>query len=124
MEVLIEKQKSDFENGIAIVEFFEANYESRSELKAIPNPVKTKSNLNSEVLREIVELFELDYEKFRGFENLIDSKLLALRNKIAHGEYRKIEYELYDELYFACLTLINLFNTEIQNCVVLEQYKR
>ncbi len=48
--------------------------------------VKTKSNLNSEVLSEILFLIGLPKDMFALKNNLIDVNLLNLRNKIGHGD--------------------------------------
>lgn len=123
-ENILPSNKSKFEIGMALIDFFELKIQERSDIKSIPEPIKTKSNLNSDVLKDITSTLDLDYEKFRGYEALINKKLLEARNKIAHGEYRIIEWDLYDELYLNILALMNTFNNEIQNNVAQNKYSR
>jgi len=111
-----------FEKGLAISNFFEQDLAERSNIKGIPDPIKTKSNLNSLVLKEIMSILDLDYEKFRGFEVFIDFKLVQARNKIAHGEFKNIYWQFYNEIYTIVIQLIEIFKDEIQNNVVLRQY--
>lgn len=51
----------------------------------------TKSNLNSDVLKEICYKIGISYHPFSTKEKFIDSTLLGYRNAIAHGEYCIIE---------------------------------
>lgn len=61
------------------------------EFDIIPEKViATKSNLNSEVLKEILHQIGLDENMFATKHNLIDEKLLGYRNPIAHGDYREL----------------------------------
>lgn len=113
-----------FDKAISIIDLFENKISDRSNIKSIPTPIDTKSNLNSVVLKEIVEILELDYEKFRAYENLIDGQLLEARNKIAHGEYTEIEWDFYNQLHEKVIELIKLVQIEILNCIAKENYKR
>lgn len=47
--------------------------------------IDTKSNLKSNVLKELCQMFGFDYEKFNGIVGDID-RLVHIRNSIAHGE--------------------------------------
>lgn len=114
--------KTSFEKALAICDFFENRLDEKSNVKSIPDPIKTKSNLNSEVLKEIVQILDLNYEKFRGFEAFIDSRLLEARNKIAHGEYREIDWEFYDEAQKIVILLIEEFKDQIENNVVQKKH--
>ena len=51
--------------------------------------IDTKSNLNSELFKELMSLLDLDSSIHDTTFNLIDERLLARRNGIAHGENRK-----------------------------------
>ena len=121
-EFILRDTLTDFEKAIEIQKFFSSSLQERSEIKKIPEPIKTKSNLNSVILKEIVSLLDLDYERFRGFEIFLDSKLLNIRNKIAHGEYRDVNWSDYDEVHKIVSQLLVEFKDQIQNNVVLKKY--
>ncbi|HMH32779.1 MAG TPA: MAE_28990/MAE_18760 family HEPN-like nuclease [Puia sp.] len=123
-QFLSDQGSNDFEKGAAIVEFFQNNLEDRSNIKSIPEPIKTRSNLNSLVLKEIFFVLDLDYEMFRGFEVFIDNRLLESRNKIAHGEYREVDWAFYDEIHTNIIQLLSNFRDQIQNMVVQKKYFR
>lgn len=93
-----------------------------SDFKFIKEPISTKSNLNSKVLKEIVLILGLKYDSFEGYEQAIDKKLLDLRNGIAHGENRSLDYSTYLEIYNLVIYLIEQFKTEIQNAVAIKSY--
>lgn len=86
--------------------------------------VNTKSNLNSDVLRNIIASLGLDYGFFAGKSNLIDVKLLARRNSIAHGRDILIELEDYMELMDSVLTMMGEIRNQIDNAVQLKAYKK
>lgn len=123
-ENILSNNETFFDKAVSIIDLFENKITERSNLKSIPKPINTKSNLNSEVLKEIITILELDYEKFRAYENLIDNQLLEARNKVAHGEYRDIEWEFYDQLHEKIVELIKLLQIEILNCVAMDNYKK
>lgn len=123
-EFLNQNNSTNFEKAISIIEFFEKKLDERSNLNSIPDPIKTRSNLNSDALKEIISILELDYECFRVFEVFIDARLLEARNKIAHGEYREIDWTFFDEAFKIVIKLMEEFRTQIQNAVVLKKYSR
>ena len=85
--------------------------------------IDAKSNLNSEVLFDIIQKLGLDYTLFELKENLIDEKFLGTRNAISHGEYREIELDTFNDLYDEITDLINLFKNQILNATYTESYK-
>lgn len=115
---------SEFERAVQLIDFIENQISSRSNLKSIPNAINTKSNLDSKVLMEITQIFDIDYSKFEAYSTFIDSQLLDARNGIAHGEYKKIDNDTYQQLHDIVLKLITIFKDEIENKVVLKEYMR
>lgn len=85
--------------------------------------IDAKSNLNSEVLYDIIQKIGLDYSLFQLKENLIDEKFLGTRNAISHGEYREIDVDTFNELYEEVTGLINLFKNLVLNATYTESYK-
>lgn len=84
--------------------------------------IDTKSNLNSEVLRDIALKVCLDYGDFELKENLIDESFVGLRNKICHGERTSISLEDFDLLYSEVTALMDLFKTSILNSVFTKSF--
>ncbi|EPL8723611.1 MAE_28990/MAE_18760 family HEPN-like nuclease, partial [Acinetobacter baumannii] len=77
--------------------------------------IDTKSNLNSEVLEEIMGKIGLDTSSFELKANFIDESLIKMRNAIAHGEYRNIELQDFLDIYDGTMILIENFFNEILN---------
>lgn len=88
------------------------------------NSVDTRSNLNGEALREILTLLGLSSEAYSSKEQLLDKKLLAKRNSVAHGDWVEIDPDDYDILHTEIIGLIDRFNTDVQNAAATEQYRR
>lgn len=87
--------------------------------------IKTHSNLNSDVLKDIISTLGLDYlEEYSLKENLIDSTLLKTRNEVAHGNYSTIGKEQYFELHRDVLNLMILFKNQVIDASILEQFKK
>ncbi|GEK33117.1 MAE_28990/MAE_18760 family HEPN-like nuclease [Kurthia sibirica] len=97
--------------------------------------INTQSNLNYEVLEEILLSLSLDITQFQTKDNLIDANLLNIRNKIAHGEYYSYldttNYNLDMEkqtksnfliLYDDILTLMETFKDMIIDAALDESY--
>lgn len=88
------------------------------------NSVDTRSILNGEALREILALLGLSYKEYESKEQLLDKKLLANRNLVAHGERVEIDSDDYNILHTEIIGLIDRFNTDVQNAAATEQYRR
>lgn len=84
--------------------------------------VDAKSNLNSDVLREIAVKVGVSYEKFELKANWIDETLIDLRNKICHGERAPITESEFETVYQETTDLISLYKNELLNSVVQKTY--
>ena len=84
--------------------------------------IDTKSNLNSDTLKEITQKVGVDYSLYELKENLIDERFLGFRNAISHGEYRSISEEDFIDLYTEITSLINTFKNQIINAAVQKSY--
>lgn len=80
--------------------------------------ITAESNLNSSVFLNILGWIGLDPAPYSSRFPLIDSTLLANRNRIAHGEYLNISAERFYELTSEVLELLRWFKTDIENSVV------
>ena len=85
--------------------------------------VDTGSNLSSALLSEIVDTLGLDFAPFESKSNLIDERLLRLRNTIAHGEYMFVDQLAVDELADEVVGMLEAFRAQIENAVVLRRYR-
>lgn len=84
--------------------------------------IDTRSNLNSDILKEITMKIGMDYSFYELKENLIDERFLGVRNSIAHGEYKVIEKSDFIELFDEITALIEIFKTQVLNSAVQEAY--
>ena len=85
--------------------------------------MQAKSNLNSEVLREIVASLGLNYSPFATKEKLLDEKLLANRNSIAHGRHEVMAAKEYLSLHEDVFGLMQDFYNQVENAVLRKQYR-
>lgn len=113
----------DIASVINLVDFFENKMSDRSDGLS-KEEVNTKSNLNSEVLQNILISLGLDSKSFVAKSNLIDFSLLANRNGIAHGRDVAIDEKAFVELLDEVLALMNEFRNQIDNSTSLGKYKR
>jgi len=86
--------------------------------------IRTGSNLNSEILREILTTVGLDYKEYELKNNLLDSILLKNRNSIAHGEYVDLSELDYVELHKEILSIMEDIKNRLSNSIVLETFKK
>lgn len=80
--------------------------------------ISAESNLNSVVFQNILGWIGIDSTPYSSRFPLIDSTLLANRNRIAHGEYLNISSDQFYELAAEILVLLRWFKTDIENSVV------
>jgi hypothetical protein len=106
-----------------IINFLLNNLNERA---LIPNDniIKTGSNLNSAILREILTTVGLDYANYELKNNLLDTVLLKNRNSIAHGEYLELDEVDYIELHSEIIAIMDDIKNNLANMVILETYKR
>ncbi len=86
--------------------------------------VDTRSNLNSEVLSEIICLVNIDGTKYDGKKNFLDVILLKSRNEIAHGERRLLDMGSYNQLHDEVFQLIEWFRNDVENAAANRAYMR
>jgi hypothetical protein len=90
----------------------------------IENIIKTQSNLNSGILREILSIIDVDYSFYELKEKYIDSQLLRIRNSVAHGQDPEIDEDEFHELYSEITTLMTAIKGEITNNAILSSYQK
>lgn len=93
------------------------------------NVISTESNLKMDVFNEIVALLALDSSEYELKKIFIDEKLLANRNRIAHGErFEALEgvttVPEYLELHKEVLALIDKFSEDIKKAATNQAFKK
>ncbi len=88
------------------------------------NIIKTQSNLNSRILREILSIVDVDYSFYELKEKYIDNQLLRIRNSVAHGQDPEIDKEEFYELYKEITTLMTSIKAEITNNAIRSNYQK
>lgn len=87
------------------------------------NVIKTDSNLSSTILKEILLTlgFEKNYYELKN--HLIDTKLLKIRNEVAHGEETYIELKDYEFLYAEVFDILIDFKNRLENMVITKSFQ-
>ena len=86
--------------------------------------IDTRSNLNSEVLTEVLCIVGIDPTEYEEETQAIDKRLLKNRNAVAHGEGIPIDQDDYAELHTTVLDLIGKFRDDIETSAETRQYER
>lgn len=86
--------------------------------------IKTKSNLNSIILKEMMATIGLDYSHYSTKANLIDEQLLNYRNNVAHGQFMFIDSKEYLDLHDEIRKMMENYKTDIENSALLELFER
>lgn len=84
--------------------------------------IDTGSNLNSQVLKRLSTALDLNYSAFALKDKLIDEKLLRARNEIAHGDRGNLSKDDFLEIEREVRELIELFQYEIEECVLYRSF--
>lgn len=85
--------------------------------------IDTKSNLNSDVLKNICMICGIRFELFQPHADFIDRILLARRNAIAHGENSLVFAVDPDDLSERTITIMRTFRDECEASITLGHYK-
>lgn len=88
------------------------------------NVISTRSNLKSEVLREIAAALGLDYSPFELKEKAVIDRLVHFRNSVAHGEGQSISEEDYNTLHTETIDLLNKFRDSIEDAAYHDRHLR
>jgi hypothetical protein len=87
-----------------------------------PTLIDTKSNLNTDVVKDICLICAVDPSHFEAQRTLIDVVLLKRRNAIAHGQQEFITVDEIDALVAGVLALMEHFRTLLENKVYARAY--
>lgn len=89
-----------------------------------PGLVDTKSNLNTDVVKDICLVCGVDGGHFEGKRIFIDTLILKRRNAIAHGQQEFVHESEMNQLVADMLALMDHFRTLLENKVYTKQYLR
>jgi RiboL-PSP-HEPN len=87
-----------------------------------PALIETKSNLNSDILKDICTICSIDFSYFQTKRVFIDVILLKRRNSIAHGEDTFVDSKELDTLIAEGVALMRSFKDALQNKVYTKSY--
>jgi hypothetical protein len=85
--------------------------------------IKTKSNLRTSVLKEIVDTLGLNFTPFQIKSITVIDRLVRLRNVIAHGKGAPVDTLDYDLLHTETVKLLDEFKTQIEVAASSLKYK-
>lgn len=87
-----------------------------------PTLIDTKSNLNTDVVKEICLICAVDSSHFESKRIFLDQVILRRRNAIAHGQQEFIGEDEIDEIISEILGLMQHFRSLLENKVYLKEY--
>ncbi|WP_299493524.1 MAE_28990/MAE_18760 family HEPN-like nuclease [uncultured Shewanella sp.] len=112
--------KQSFDQKVVFTDSFIEIFQKKISFK---KDIDTKSNLNSNVLKELCTVFGFNFESFKGVIGDID-RIVMFRNRIAHGENSILPDSENIEKYIVSITqATDLLLTEIDNFVSNENFR-
>ncbi len=87
-----------------------------------PALVDTRSNLSTDVIKDICTICAVDSSHFETRRTFIDLLVLKRRNAIAHGQQEFIRVDETDGLVSDILALMSHFRSLLENKVYLKKY--
>ncbi|MDU2064526.1 MAG: MAE_28990/MAE_18760 family HEPN-like nuclease [Sporomusaceae bacterium] len=99
-------------------QFFEIKYSDEDLI------IKTESNPSSERVREIMRTLGLDFSVFESKKHYIDSRLLAQRHKIVHGENLELSLEDFTETFDIIMEIMENYTKIIIEAAENETFKK
>lgn len=88
-----------------------------------PDLIDTRSNLSTDVVKDICLICGVDGGYFEEQRSFIDKMILKRRNAIAHGQPEYISEVDIDDLVANVLSLMRHFSVLLENNIYLEAYK-
>lgn len=108
---------------VQFIDFFQNNLYEKASFSETDS-IKTQSNLNSIILKEIFATIGLDITNYDLKSNLIDKQLLKYRNEIAHGNQPPLNKQEYEVLHGEIIGMLDNIYTDISNSAILDKYKK
>ena len=87
-----------------------------------PDLVDTRSNLNTDVIKDICIICGVDSNHFEQNRTFLDVLVLKRRNAIAHGQQEYIQTDEIDNLVADILGLMGFFRNLLENKVYTKAY--
>lgn len=106
-----------------IVDFLRSDLSKKADIKP-EHALRTRDNLNSEVLKEILDTLGINPQFYDTKQKLLDEQLLADRNRIAHGEHVEIDSIRFRELHAEFIALLNRFRDDLMLAATQQHYRR
>jgi hypothetical protein len=86
--------------------------------------VRTRSNVSSAVLYDVLLSVGIDYTPYQLKQNLIDRELVDRRNRIAHGRFAGATRSEFDELLREVTGVMETLRAQLSNAAQLKAYLR
>jgi hypothetical protein len=112
---------SKVDQGLALVDFFRRKLTDVADLPH-KDTIKTRSNLSSNVLRDISSTIGVNYSLFQTKSALIDERLLYKRNNVVHGQFLDLDVVDFTEIYNEVTTMMETWRNELDNACVTKRY--
>jgi hypothetical protein len=87
-----------------------------------PDLIDTRSNLNTDIIKEICVICGIDSTHFEQNRTFLDVLVLKRRNAIAHGQQEYIQTDEIDDLVGNILGLMSFFRNQLENKVYTKAY--
>jgi hypothetical protein len=87
-----------------------------------PDLIDTRSNLNTEVIKDICIVCGVDSNHFEQNRTFLDVLVLKRRNAIAHGQQVYIQIDEIDDLVANILSLMAFFRNLLENKIYTKAY--
>lgn len=87
-----------------------------------PELIDTRSNLNTDVIKDICVICNVDSSHFEQHRMFLDVLVLKRRNAIAHGQQEFIRIDEIDDLIGTILSLMSSFRNLLENKIYTKSY--
>lgn len=130
---ITEAQQSEYSHAgrTKLIEFVFGNFTDKAELplgrlmgNADDKDAVSTSNLSWKVLADILGLLGLKADAYETKKVLLEERLLAKRNGIAHGDLMAISADDYVDLHEAVIEILVAFHNDVLNAAAMQGYLR